>query len=163
MLLSTFNSKLNGKRYLKMSEPKKKDSNELLNILLILIGIVFLFLAVMQFLAWAGIIVPAWISSLATQAEALTFFGTQGLISAVLGFWAIVSGIGMFGEEEWAMGQALVVLSIMAVTSVSPIIGWITTPASFDAGYWPNYVTIVAFILGVVGFFWLLFTRKRYD
>jgi hypothetical protein len=147
-----------------MSEVKKKDSNELLNILLILIGIVFLFMAVMQFLAWAGIIVPAWISDLASEAEAtLTFFGAQGLISAVLGFWAIISGIGMFGEEEWAMGQALVVLSIMAVTSISPIIGWITTPASFDVGYWPNYVTIVAFILGIVGFFWLLFTRKRYD
>jgi cytochrome c biogenesis protein CcdA len=148
-----------------MSEPvkKKKDSNELLNILLIVIGIAFLFLAVMQFLAWAGIIVPAWITALAGEAgPALSFFGSQGLISAILGFWAIVSGIGMFGEEEWAMGQALVVLSIMAMTSVSPIIGWILTPASFDVAYWPNYITIFAFVLGVLGFFWLLATRKRY-
>jgi hypothetical protein len=69
----------------------------------------------------------------------------------------------MFGEQEWAMGQALVVLSIMAMTSVSPIIGWIANPASFDAAYWPNYITIGAFVIGVLGFFWLLFTRKRYD
>lgn len=149
-----------------MSEVKKKDSNELLNILLIVIGIVFLFVAVMQFLAWAGIVVPTWLSDFATDpdlASALTFFGAQGLISAILGFWAIVSGIGMFGEEEWAMGQGLVVLSIMAVTSISPIIGWISNPASFDVVYWPNYITIVAFVLGILGFFWLLFTRKRYD
>ncbi|MFW9950211.1 MAG: hypothetical protein ACFFKA_08810 [Candidatus Thorarchaeota archaeon] len=151
-----------------MSEPKKKDSNELLNILLILVGIVFLFVAVMSFLAWAGLsgFVPAWLSDFATDpdlAAALTILGSQGLIQGVLGFWAIVSGIGMFREEEWAMGQALVVLSIMAVTSVSPIIGWIVNPSSFDVAYWVNYVIIVAFILGVVGFFWLLFTRKRYD
>jgi hypothetical protein len=147
-----------------MSEPvKEKDSNELLNILLIIIGLIFIAQAVLQFLTWAGIIVPTWISDLATETQAtLTFFGAQGLISAILGFWAIVSGIGMFGEEEWAMGQGLVVLSIMAVTSIGPIIGWITTPASFDAAYWPNYITMVAFILGVVGFFWLLFTRRRY-
>jgi hypothetical protein len=147
-----------------MSETKKKDSNELLNILLIIIGILFLFLAVTQFLTWAGIVVPAWITTITTETgPALTFFGTQGLISAILGFWAIVSGIGMFGEEEWAMGQALVVLSIMAMVSVSPIVSWITNPASFDVGYWPNYITMGAFLLGVIGFFWLLFTRKRYD
>jgi uncharacterized membrane protein len=146
-----------------MSEPvKEKDSNELLNTLLIIIGLLFIAQAILQFLAWAGIIVPAWISDVAAETAALTFFGTQGLISAILGFWAIVSGIGMFGEEEWAMGQGLVVLSIMAVTSVSPIVGWITTPSSFDAAYWPNYITMVAFILGVVGFFWLLVTRRRY-
>ena len=148
-----------------MSQPtKKKDSNELLNILLIIIGLLFIWQAIMQFLAWAGIIVPTWISALGTDIGAtLTFFGAQGLISAIIGFWAIVSGIGMFGEEEWAMGQGLVVLSIMAVVSFSVILGWIATPASFDAAYWPNYITIAAFILGVLGFFWLLFTRKRYD
>jgi uncharacterized membrane protein len=148
-----------------MSQPtKKKDSNELLNILLIIIGLLFIWQAIMQFLAWAGIIVPTWISTLGTDiGSTLTFFGAQGLISAIIGFWAIVSGIGMFREEEWAMGQGLVVLSIMAVTSFSTILGWITTSASFDATYWPNYITIVAFILGVVGFFWLLFTRKRYS
>ena len=149
-----------------MSETKKKDSNELLNILLILIGLIFLFKSVMDFLAWAGIVVPGWLSNFASDpnlAAALTFFGSQGFLSAVLGFWCIVGGLGMFKEQEWALGISLVVLSIMAITSVSSIIGWISNPASFDAAYWPNYVIIVAFILGILGFFWLLFTRKRYD
>lgn len=143
---------------------KEKDSNELLNILLIIIGVLFLVLAISQFLAWAGIGVPTWITDLAAEAgPALTFFGTQGLISIVLGIWAIIGGIGMFREEEYALGISLVVLSIMAVTSIAPVIGWIVTPASFDAAYWGNYVTIGALVIGVLGFLWLLFTYKRYN
>jgi len=51
----------------------------------------------------------------------------------------------------------------MAVQGVTKIIEWVKTPASFDAAYWPNYIIIVAFIVGLLGFFWLLFTYKRYD
>ncbi len=148
-----------------MSEVEK-DSNELLNILLLIVGVFFIVKGILDFLAWGGILVPDWLSNFATNpdtAAALSFFGSQGLISVVLGFWCLVAGIGMFKEEEWAMGQALVVLSLMVVTGVSAIMGWIGAPASFDLAYWPNYIVIVAFIIGLVGFFWLLFTRKRYD
>ena len=150
-----------------MSEKKvkKKDSNELLNILMIILGILFLFKGVMDFLAWGGIIVPSWLSDFATDpdlAAALTFFGSQGLISIALGFWCLVAGIGMFREEEYAMGMGLVVLSIMAISGVTAVIGWVTgTP--FDLAYWPNYIVLVSFIVGVFGFLWLLFTYKRYD
>jgi hypothetical protein len=150
-----------------MSEKKvkKKDSNELLNILMIILGILFLFKGVMDFLAWGGIIVPSWLSDFATDpdlAAALTFFGSQGLISIALGFWCLVAGIGMFREEEYAMGMGLVVLSIMAISGVTAVIGWVTgTP--FDLAYWPNYIVLVSFIVGVLGFLWLLFTYKRYD
>ena len=149
-----------------MSEKKKKDSNELLNILMILMGIAFLFKGVMDFLAWGGIIIPSWLDDFGSNpdlAAALTFFGSQGLISIVLGFWCLVAGIGMFREEEYAMGIGLVVLSIMAVQGVTSIIGWASHPATFDLTYGPNYILIVAFIVGVIGFFWLLFTYKRYD
>ncbi len=145
-----------------MSEKKKKDSNELLNILMILMGLAFLFKGIMEILAWANIIAPSWLSD-PSLAAALTFFGSQGLISIVLGFWCLVAGIGMFREEEYAMGIGLVVLSIMAVQGVTSIIGWASHPATFDLTYWPNYILIVAFIVGVLGFFWLLFTYKRYD
>jgi len=145
-----------------MSEKKKKDSNELLNILMILMGLAFLFKGIMEILAWANIIAPSWLSD-PSLAAALTFFGSQGLISIVLGFWCLVAGIGMFREEEYAMGIGLVVLSIMAVQGVTSIIGWASHPATFDLAYWPNYILIVAFIVGVLGFFWLLFTYKRYD
>ena len=151
-----------------MSEKKekKKDSNELLNFLMIIMGLLFLFKGVMDFLAWAGIIVPSWLSDFATNpdlAAALTFFGSQGLISIALGFWCLVAGIGMFREEEYAMGIGLVVLSLMAITGVTSVIGWISNLASFDVGYWPNYVVLGAFIIGVLGFIWLLLTYKRYD
>jgi len=41
-----------------MSESKKKDSNELLNFLMIILGLLFIFKAVMEFLAWADIFIP---------------------------------------------------------------------------------------------------------
>ncbi len=140
-----------------MSESKKKDSNELLNILMIIIGLLFIFKAVMDFLAWAGIIYPVWV----VDPAVLSIFGGQGTIAILLGFWCLVAGIGMFREEEYAMGIGLVVLSIMAASGIMTMIGWIG--GTFDAAYWPNYLIIVATIVGVVGFVWLIFTYKRYD
>ncbi len=147
-----------------MSETKvkKKDSNELLNFLMIIIGILFIFKAVMELLAWAGIYAPAWLTGTGVD-EALSIFGGQGIVSLLLGFWCLISGIGMFKEEEYAMGMGLVVLSIMAAVGITAIIGWISAPGSFDLGYWPNYITIVAAIVGALGFVWLIFTYKRYD
>ena len=147
-----------------MSEVKttKKDSNELLNFLMIIIGALFIFKAVMEFLAWAGIYAPGWLIGMGFD-EALSIFGGQGVISLLLGFWCLVSGIGMFREEEYAMGMGLVVLSIMAAVGIVAIIGWATAPSTFDLAYWPNYIIIGATIVGVLGFFWLLFTYKRYD
>jgi hypothetical protein len=139
---------------------EKKDSNELLNFLMIIIGILFILKAVTELLAWAGILLPTW---LAAGDPALSIFGGQGVISILLGFWCLVSGIGMFREEEYAMGMGLVVLSIMAAVGITAIVGWISAPASFDPEYWPNYITIVATIVGLLGFLWLLFTYKRYD
>jgi hypothetical protein len=154
-----------------MSEKKKKaitkkDSNELLNFLMIILGLLFLFKGIMDFLAWGGIIVPSWLADFASDADlaaALTLFGSQGLISIALGFWCLVAGIGMFREEEYALGMALVVLSLMALTGITSVIGWVSNPLSFDLGYWPNYVILGAFIIGALGFVWLLFTYKRYD
>ena len=141
---------------------KKKDSNELLNILMIIVGLLFIFKAVMEFLAWAGIYAPGWLSGVGV-AEALSIFGGQGIVSLLLGFWCLISGIGMFREEEYALGMGLVVLSIMGAIGITAIVGWISAPGSFDLAYWPNYVTLVAGIVGVLGFVWLLFTYKRYD
>ena len=142
-----------------MSETKKKDSNELLNILMIVIGALFILMGIMNILAWAGIGVGFDLSNPAIQA-ALTILGPSGLVSVVLGFWCLVSGIGMFREEEYAMGMGLVVLSVMAVQTLSIMLSWGGTTWWTN---WINYIIIVAFIIGAVGFFWLLFTYKRYD
>ncbi|MHA1105006.1 MAG: hypothetical protein ACTSPN_04700 [Promethearchaeota archaeon] len=139
-----------------MSETNKKDSNELLNWLLIIIGLLFVFQAVTQFLAWAGVpfAVPSWL----TEAAALQLFGSQGLLSIVLGFFAIVAGIGMFKEEEYAMGMAFVVLAIMAVQGIASLLGGL-----FNATYWGSWIILASTIIGVLGFVWLLFTYKRYS
>ncbi|MHA1985763.1 MAG: hypothetical protein ACW98D_03895 [Promethearchaeota archaeon] len=143
-----------------MDETKKKDSNELLNFLMIIIGLLFILKAVTELLAWAGILLPTWLSA---GDEALSIFGGQGIISILLGFWSLVAGIGLFREEEYALGMGLVVLSIMAAVGITAVVGWISSPASFDPAYWPNYITIIATLVGVLGFLWLLFTYKRYD
>ena len=142
-----------------MSESKKKDSNELLNILMIIIGALFVLVGIINILAWAGISVGFDLSDPAIQA-ALTILGPSGIVSIVLGFWCLVSGIGMFREEEYAMGMGLVVLSVMAVQTLSIMLSWGGTTWYTN---WINYIILVAFIIGTVGFFWLLFTYKRYD
>ena len=142
-----------------MSESKKKDSNELLNILMIIIGALFVLVGIINILAWAGISVGFDLSDPAIQA-ALTILGPSGIVSIVLGFWCLVSGIGMFREEEYAMGMGLVVLSVMAVQTLSVMLSWGGTTWYTN---WINYIILVAFIIGTVGFFWLIFTYKRYD
>lgn len=144
---------------------KEKDSNELLNILMIIIGIMFVLKGIFELMASIGLLVPDWIGNLAAGANtaaALSMFGAQGMISSILGFWCLVAGIGLFREEEYALGMGLVVLSIMGIMGVSTMVGWFTG-ATFDFAYWPNYITIIATIVGIIGFFWLLVTYKRYD
>ncbi len=142
-----------------MSEKSKKDSNELLNILMIIIGALFVLMGIMNLLAWAGISVGFDLNNAAIQ-EALTVLGPSGIVSIVLGFWCLVSGIGMFREEEYAMGMGLVVLSVMAVQTLSVMLSWGGIEWWTN---WINYILIIAFIIGVLGFFWLIFTYKRYD
>ncbi len=139
-----------------MDETKKvKDSNELLNWLLIIIGLLYVVQAIMQFLAWFGVplAIPAWL----TEAAAVQLFGSQALLSVVLGVFAIVAGIGMFKEEEYAMGMAFVVLAIMAVQGIASLLG------GFDVAYWGSWLVLASAIIGVFGFIWLLFTYKRYN
>ena len=142
-----------------MSEIKKKDSNELLNILMIVIGVIFVLVGVINLLAYFGISLGLDLSNPGFQ-TVLTILGPSGLVSIVLGFWCLVSGIGMFREEEYAMGMGLVVLSVMAVQTLLIMLSWMGTEWWTN---WINYIIMVAFIIGALGFFWLLFTYKRYN
>jgi hypothetical protein len=144
---------------------KVKKSSGILNFLIIALGFIFIFKAILELLAILGILVPTILQDFISDigsAAALSIFGGQGLVSIVLGLWCIIAGFGMFKEAEWAMGQALVILSIMVVMGIPSILGWITNPASFDVMYWPNYIILASFIIGVIGFIWLLATRRRY-
>ena len=146
-----------------MSSSKVKSSSSILNILIIAVGGIFLFRAIIDFLTLAGLILPAILDEWVGAVGGVAALGGQGLVSLVLAIWCIVSGLGMFKEAEWAMGQALVVLSIMVATGVAPLIGLIIAPASFSWGVISGIINLVAFIVGVVGFIWLLVTRRRYD
>lgn len=138
---------------------KKRDSNELLNILMIIIGGIFVFIGIINLLAFFGISLGLDLSNPALQ-TVLTILGPSGLVSIVLGFWCLVSGLAMFREQEYAMGMGLVVLSIMAIQTLLIMLSWWGTDWYLN---WLNYIILVAFIIGVLGFFWLVFTYERYD
>lgn len=144
-----------------MSSSKVKSSSTILNLLIITVGAIFLFRAIIDFLTLFGIF-PEILLEWSTAVGGVAALGGQGLVTLVLAFWCIVAGIAMFKEAEWAMGQALVVLSIMVATGVDDIYILITNFASYT---WDisGIINIVAFIVGVVGFIWLLATRRRYD
>lgn len=146
-----------------MSSSKVKSSSTILNILIIAVGVIFLFRAIIDFLTLAGLILPEMLADWNLAVGGVAALGGQGLVSLVLAIWCIVSGLGLFKEAEWAMGQALVVLSIMIATGVAPLIGLILDPASFSWEDISGIINLVAFIVGVVGFIWLLITRRRYD
>ncbi len=140
-----------------MSE--KKDSNELLNIILMILGALFVLWGILSALIKYDVLDLALPSEL-TALDVI--FGAGWLVNIVLGFWALVSGIGMFKEEEWAMGQALVVLSIMAVSGIDAMLSMFNIGGEWYT-QWISYIPIVSAVVGVLGFLWLLFTRKRYD
>ena len=74
------------------------DSNELLNIFLLILGGLAILYALMTYFPtiFAGFLLPpdlvAWISVL-------------GPSSFILGAFAFLAGIGMFKEQEWAWGK----------------------------------------------------------
>ncbi len=146
-----------------MSSSKVKSSSSILNILIIAVGAIFLFRAIIDLLTLFGLILPEILADWNLAVGGVAALGGQGLVSLVLAFWCIVSGVYMFKEAEWAMGQALVVLSIMVATGVAPVYFLILNPASFSWNDISLIINIVAFIVGIVGFIWLLITRRRYD
>lgn len=146
-----------------MSTSKVKSSSTILNLLIIAVGAIFLFRAIILILASFGVVFPDFIDALITSIAGFAALGSQGVVSLVLAFWCIISGIGLFKEAEWAMGQALVVLSVTVATTIDSIITLILNPASFDYTDISGWINLIAFIVGVVGFIWLVITRRRYD
>ena len=146
-----------------MSSTKVKSSSKLLNVLIILVGLLFIFQALIYFLTLLGVIVPTgWLADLVGTVAGAAALGGETIVSAVLGLWCIVAGVGMFKDAEWAMGQALVVLSIMVATTIYTVISWIFELDAFFANIWTNIVIFASFLIGLIGFIWLLATRKRF-
>ena len=156
----TFNNKIKRKKVeYTMSEVKKqKQSSAILNIIVIILGAYFLFLAIIQTLSYVGI-------SIALPSEVAAFAGLLGggsmLVSYVLGFWAFIAGFGLFREEEWAMGIGLAILSLMAVVSLSYLLPLLTVPSWYAV--WTSWIYVIALVISVIGFLYLLITSRRYD
>ena len=146
-----------------MSSSKVKSSSTILNILIIAVGAIFLFKAIITLLTSFGVVFPELLGEWDNELQGVSAHGSSGLVSLVLAFWFIISGIGMFKEAEWAMGQALVVLSITVAMGVEPVIELILNPATFSWTDPSGLIVLISFIVGVVGFIWLLVTRRRYD
>ncbi|MHA1341681.1 MAG: hypothetical protein ACTSRZ_17325 [Promethearchaeota archaeon] len=140
------------------------ESNTILNLILIAVGAIFVIQGIIMILGWAGIAAPEWLQTIGGSAggeAALALFGQNTLVTLILGVWCFIAGIGLFQEQEWAWGQALVVLSIIITNGVGSLIGWIQG-GTFDISNALTWVTLISFILSIIAFFYLLFTKKRY-
>lgn len=145
---------------MKMSQ-KKKQSSTMLNLLLIIFGAIFLIQGVVSLLvSYFGITMPLWVlGTLGATTEAQALLGATGWSNIALGIWALIAGIAMFAEEEWALGQALVVLSLMAINAIPLAVSSIVASA-WGVAY--TYVYIFVGIVGVFGFIYLIATSRRY-
>ncbi|MHA1264480.1 MAG: hypothetical protein ACTSRS_04515 [Candidatus Helarchaeota archaeon] len=132
------------------------DSNELLNIFLIILGGLAIFYGLMtyfpQLFAGIGITLPA---------EVLAFIGTLGTSYFILGIFAFLAGIGMFKEQEWAWGMALMVLSFIIASNISAIISYVIG-GTFDITNVIMWLQFVSIAFAVIGIPWLLATKARY-
>jgi len=153
----------------KTKSPAKKESSTVLNLIMIIIGLIFIGKGLLDLAAgFKSLKLPDWLISLHTTLSSkeagavLSFFGSEGLTQAILGMWSLISGISLFREGKSGWGIAIVVLSIIAGSGVSSITKWVIMPSGFDLLYWPNWVVIVTTAASILGFLFLLLTKKRY-
>nr|MDO8116222.1 hypothetical protein [Candidatus Sigynarchaeota archaeon] len=157
----------------KSTDKKKevKDSNEVLNIFMIVIGAIFIFQGIIYYTeiyapGFFGFLPDFIMDNFAGDGEATQAFqnliGDSALIRLVLGGWCFISGVGMFQEQEWAWGQALVLLSVIIVTTaggvITSIVGW----NNANLTNWSWWISIVSVAFAALGILWLLGTKERY-
>ncbi|MEX2681120.1 MAG: hypothetical protein Q6373_005940 [Candidatus Sigynarchaeota archaeon] len=161
----------------KKEKKEVKDSNELLNIFLIIVGGLFIFQGVLYYVAlyfaWdPSSTIPEWIlvnlGGLGTGEGTQAFqslLGDSALVRLVMGAWAFIAGVGMFQEQEWAWGQALVVLSMILVTTGGYVITQFVNGSALTAALWmswPWYISFISVVFAALGMLWLLGTKERY-
>ncbi len=158
-----------------MSDNKEKkevkDSNELLNIFLIIIGALFIFQGIIYYVEayFPGTFnfmppeVMAIVYGTGEGTEAFqSLMGDSALIRLVMGAWAFIAGVGMFQEQEWAWGMAIVVMSMILVTTLGAVI---TAFIHFDTISWVSwawYIQLISVVFSALGILWLLGTKERY-
>ncbi|MHA1270349.1 MAG: hypothetical protein ACTSPY_11220 [Candidatus Helarchaeota archaeon] len=136
------------------------DSNELLNAFLIILGGIYVYQAIVQ---WFGAFLPSWLTGIITYpgvSDVLTILSTfNGTYQLIIGAGALIAGIGLNAEQEWAWGMGLLVLVFIAITSLTGLISIVTLGTWLSLTFLIQIVSVAASVLGI---FWLLGTKERY-
>jgi len=134
------------------------DSNELLNIFLIILGIFYILQGIMYYFPWIFSFGTAGnlMSTLIGDPNFAAFAGTLSGNYFVIGGGAFLAGVGMFQEQEWAWGMALIILGIIIAGS---IIGVIFGFAITSVIWW---LQVLSLAFAAIGIPWLLATKERY-
>ncbi|NVM28791.1 MAG: hypothetical protein HWN65_08105 [Candidatus Helarchaeota archaeon] len=139
------------------------DSNELLNIFLIVLGCLTIVYGINYL--FPGLIPGFADIVLALGPEALSFISTLGTVMGwtllILGIFALLAGIGMFQEQEWAWGMALMVLTFIIANTLATVIGYFGGGVQWWTS-WGAWLQIVSLVFAVIGIPWLLATKARY-
>ncbi|MHA1792763.1 MAG: hypothetical protein ACTSVI_08975 [Promethearchaeota archaeon] len=159
-----------------MSEEKKeevKDSNELLNIFMIIIGAVYMFQGIVYYVEsyfpgtfnfLPSIIKDTLLSTSGEGGQAFrALMGDNALQQFVMGTFCFVAGVGMFQEQEWAWGMAIVLLSIILITTTGSLINSFISWSPTNLTSWGWWIKFISVAFAGLGIFWLLGTKERYS
>ena len=134
------------------------DSNELLNIFLIILGIFYLMQGILMYFPWLLYIngnVGNVLGSVFLSEGGLAFANTLSGNYIVIGGGALMAGIGMFAEQEWGWGMALIILLIVIFSSIFSVL-------AFNWASWIWWVQVLSLVFAIIGIPWLLATKERY-
>ncbi|MBD3188066.1 hypothetical protein GF325_14615, partial [Candidatus Bathyarchaeota archaeon] len=138
-----------------MAEEEKtevKDSNELLNIFLIIIGAIYIFQGIVYYVelykpgsfGWLpDIIYDSLIDGGAGVDTFKSMMGSSATMRTVLGGFCFISGVGMFKEQEWGWGMAIVLLSVILVTTTGDVINNFINWNNSLLTSWPFWIQII--------------------
>jgi len=133
-----------------------KQSSWILNLVMLIIGLISVVLAIMYYVAMYGYATPPdwWPSGAATA----TF---KDIILLPIGVWMVIAALGLWKEEEWALGASLVCFTVIISNGLIGVVtGIMDAPTAFWV--WPNIVAFILVLVSIVGFLYLLMTMKRY-
>lgn len=136
------------------------DSNEILNILLMVLGGLFIAQGIISILGSFGVVLPEILTTSlegGTSQAAKALLGASGYTATAMGIFAFIGGVGMFKEEEWALGMSLPVLALITINAVTTILAM---GFAFNIGF---IINISGALIGAFGFVSLIMTAKRYD
>ncbi|MHA1680598.1 MAG: hypothetical protein ACTSUE_06285 [Promethearchaeota archaeon] len=158
-----------------MSDEEKtevKDSNELLNLFLIIIGAIFIFQGIVNYVSayfpaafdWLPQIIKDTLNGTGDASDTFrNLMGQNALQQTVMGTFCFIAGVGMFKEQEWAWGMSIILLSLIIITTAGSLIGKFMAWDASYLTYWPFWIEVISVAFATLGILWLLGTKERYS